>query len=146
VTPIIAGVRNNAGAIPPPGIELAMDVTRISMICLSATAPTLADFGDISGGLTNGLTLRRRDGEYHNIGNGKTNADFATMMYSFDLYQASTGWGQDGFRSSITFGGQDNFGSVMRLAINEDAEIIIQDDLTSLTSLVILAQGSVVQP
>jgi hypothetical protein len=143
-SPVICGVRNNAGGTPPPGIELTLDVTRLILKCFTATAPTLSDFGDIALGLTNGLVLRKRDGNYYNIFNIKTNGQVAGMMFDFDILTAAGG-GQDGFKARLTFGGQDKFGSVIRLPINEDLELVIQDNLTTLQSFEIIAEGSIVQ-
>jgi len=143
VTPVVAGIRNNAGAVPPPGLDLSVDITKVAISMVTATSPLLTDFGDIAGGLTNGVTLRRRDGDYYNIGNAKDNSELNLFMDDFAIYTAL--FGVDGLSCNIRFGGQSNFGSVPRLAINEDLEIIIQDNLTSITSLRIAAQGSIVQ-
>jgi hypothetical protein len=141
-SPIVCGIRNNAGQIPPPGINLTFDVTRIIFNCFTSTAPILSDFGDITNGLANGLVLRKRDGDYYNIFNVKDNGQIAGIMYDFDIFSSAAG--QDGFKARMTFGGQEKFGAVIRLPINEDLEIIIQDNLTTLTKLEIVAEGSIV--
>lgn len=144
-TPIVAGLRNNAGSPPPPGVKLKMDVTRIMFYCLADSACDLATFADIVA-LTNGLVLRKRDGEYHNIFNVKSNGEMGAIMYDFTIHAASVSQqGQDGFLGRLTFGGQNKMGVVQRIAIDEDIEIIIQDDLTAITTLHIIAEGSLVQ-
>ncbi len=86
-TPVVAGLRNNAGVPPPPGINLSMDVTRIMVFCLAAGACDLATFANITA-LTNGIILRKRDGEYHNIFNVKSNGEMGAIMYDFDIHDA----------------------------------------------------------
>jgi hypothetical protein len=142
--PVVFGIRNNAGAVPPPGINLSMDVTRVIFKCYTATAPTLATFGDIAA-LANGLMCRKRDGEYHNIFNFKDNGQLAGMCYDFKI-ETAIGSGQDGFYARLTWAGQNKMGVTERLAINEDLELIVQDNLTGITSLEVTAEGSIVQP
>ena len=145
VTPVLYGIRNNAGAVPPPGIELTLDVTRIIFQCITTALPELDMFGDIAGGLLNGLHVRRRDGEYYNIFNAQTNGEIAGITYDFSVYEAAK-FGVNGFISRLTFAGQNKMGVAIRLAINEDMEIIVQDDLSSLLRFTIVAEGSIVQP
>lgn len=145
-TPVVFGVRNNAGAVPPPGLELSMDVTRVMFSCITATAVDLSKFGDIAGGLTKGILLRKRDGTTYNIFNVKKNEGIAGMAFDFNVYSASNPQqGIDGFNSRLTFAGQNKMGVTIRLAINEDLELIVQDDLSSITSFQMLAEGSLVQ-
>jgi hypothetical protein len=144
VTPQLFGLRNNAGATPPPGIDLTMDVTRIIFECVTTALPELDMFGDIVGGITNGLFARRRDGTYHNIFNVKTNGEMAGIMYDWSVIEAAK-FGVNGFLGRLTFAGQSKMGVAIRLAINEDMEILVQDDLTGLISLKIVAEGSIVE-
>jgi hypothetical protein len=146
VTPVVAGIRNNAGSPPPPGIELSMDVTRILFQGITATACDLSLFGDLAA-LTNGIVCRKRDGSYFNIFNAKTNGDLAGIMYDFQIFDASNPvQGVDGFTGRLTWAGQSKMGVTVRLAIDEDLEMIIQDDLTGISRLEIVAEGSIVQP
>ena len=55
VTPQVFGIRGAEEA----GIQVKIDITRIIMQCQTATAVDLSTFGDIAGGLTNGLVLRK---------------------------------------------------------------------------------------
>jgi hypothetical protein len=146
VTPVIAGLRNNAGQSPPPGIALSMDVTRLLFHCVAATSVDLTLFGDLAA-LTNGLLVRRRDGAYYNIFNVKSNGEMGGIMYDFTIHSSGVGQqGVDGFLGRLTFGGQNKMGVVHRININEDMETIIQDDLSGLTLLEIVAEGSIVVP
>ena len=143
--PIVAGVRNNAGSIPPPGIELTMDVTRILFHCTGDSAFNLTTFGNIAK-LTNGITLRKRDGEIYNIFNAKSNGELKGLMFDFDIVATGTvGQGEDGFFGRLTFAGQSKMGVTVRLAIDEDLELFIQDNLSGLDLLEIEVEGSLVQ-
>jgi len=147
-TPLVYGVRNNAGVTPPPGIDLSVDITRMIFECQTTNLPEVSMFGDIAGGLTRGLFCRKRNGEYYNVFNCKTNGEIAGIMYDWNQLDSSK-HGVNGFVARLTFAGQSKMGAVQRLAINEDLEIWIQDDITSggtVLSLKILAEGSIVEP
>ena len=107
----------------------------------------LNDFGDITGGLANGLLLRKKytDGTYQNIVNIRTNADFVLNAYDFDRYVATNpGVGVNGQKWRMTFGGEEKMGTVIRIGPGEDLEWVVQDDLTSLLGFQNIAQGSLV--
>lgn len=70
VTPVIFGVRNTEEQV---GSEF--DITRIIIHCHTDSAVDLSQFGDIVGGLTNGIVMRKVDGVYRNIFNAKTNGE-----------------------------------------------------------------------
>jgi hypothetical protein len=141
-TPVVFGLR---GTGTPPGVELTFDLTRIMIGCRTTTAVDLAKFGDLTR-LTNGLVFRKRDGRYKNVFNVKSNGELATMAYDWDP-QAATNptQGQDGFVSRLTFGSQGKIGVVIRLEIGEDAEIIVQDDLTGLERFGVIGEGHIVE-
>lgn len=143
-TPQLFGLR---GTGTPPGIELTVDVTRIIFECLTATAVDLSKFGDIAGGLTKGLVLRKRDGVYNNVFNVKTNGRIEGICFDFTPHDAqNTIQGQHGFTARLTFAGQNKMGAVIRLRLGEDLEFINQDALQTITMLVLTAEGSVVRP
>jgi hypothetical protein len=145
-TPVIAGLRNNAGQTPPPGINLSMDVTRILFNIVATSACNLTTFGNLAK-LTNGVVMRRRDGAYYNIFNVKSNGELREIMYDIDIVETGTpASGQDGVFGRLTFGGQNKIGVVQRIAINEDVEIIIQDNLSGLTLFQVTAEGHIVIP
>jgi len=144
VSPITFGVRNNAGAVPPPGLELSLDITRIMFTCITTSAVDLSKFADIAA-LTNGIVLRKRDGETYNIFNVKQNFGLAGIMYDWTVHSAQNlQQGQHGFLGRLTFAGQNKMGAVVRLAINEDLELIVQDDLSDILELSVIAEGSIV--
>jgi len=140
VTPQVFGLR-----VSDPGLPLTVDITRLMFICTTTSTVDLSKFGDIAGGLTNGIVIRRRDGTYNNIVNAKTNAGLKGIMFDFDILEKSKpSQGQDGFVGRLTFAGQDKMGVTLRIGPSEDLECIIQDNLTSITSFTIIAEGSVV--
>lgn len=134
-TPVIFGLRNTDVAI-----GASFDITRLIFTCLADTTVDLSKFGDIVGGLTNGMVLRRVDGVTRNLFNVKTNSDLANIMLDFDI-QAAQGNQQDGFIARITFAGQNKMGVSLRLAPGEDIQMLNQDNLTTLGFFGVVAEG-----
>lgn len=133
--------------VSPSPIGITVDITRIIITCVTAAPVDLSTFGDISGGITNGLLLRVRDGSFLNVFNVKTNQDIAGILYDWTPHLATNpAQGQDGFVARLTFGGQNKIGVVIRLAPGEDLEFLVKDDLSSITSLEIIAEGHIVEP
>lgn len=142
VTPQVFGLRGSPVENP---LNITFDITRIIFHCQTASAVDLSKFGDIVDGLTNGLILRRRNQEYNNIFNVKTNGDIAGIMYDFTATQsANPQQGQDGFYARLTFASQGKLGVAIRLEEGTDLEFIVQDDLTGITLLEVVAEGHVV--
>ena len=144
VTPQIFSAR---AAEPAVGLGIVADVTRLNFFCITNTAVDLGRFGDIAGGLTNGLVVRRTDGITINQFNIKTNGELSELTggdwIPYDAQNANQG--QHGFVARLTYGGQDKVGVVVRLGPGDDLEFIIQDDLSSLGKFEILLEGHVVQ-
>jgi len=141
VTPQVFGLR---GTGAPPGVDIDVDITRIIFSCLTASAIDNAKFGDLAR-LTRGLVLRKRNDLIENVFNVKSNGEIEGIMYDYTPRAATNPQqGIDGFSGRLTFGGQSKIGVVIRLPIGEDAEVLIQDNLTGLTSLEITAEGHVV--
>lgn len=137
-TPEIFDVR----ASSPTNI-LTVDITRImvSMTCNSAV--DLNKFGDLTA-LTNGIVLRKVDGDYRNIWNVKTNNDFSNLAFDLKIYSASNPvQGIDGLSCRYSFAGQEKHGVALRLEPGEKLELINPANLTGLTSFRIIAQGHV---
>ena len=140
-TPRIFGLR---GTGVPPGVDLKVDITRLVWQCEAANNVTLATFADIAA-LTNGLVCRKRDGEYHNIFNVKSNKEIAGIMFDWTPYAATNPQqGENGFVSRLTFAGQNKIGVTQRLAIGEDLELIVQDNLSAITEFKVMAEGHIV--
>ena len=126
--------------IEPP-IDLEIDITRIMLKIICSSPPEFSMFGDIAGGLSRGVVMRRTDGTNTNYFNVKTNGELANLMYDVAFYDQTKTQGVNGVTGRLTYGGQGKHGAVIRLAKNERLEIIIQDDLTSLNSFRIIASG-----
>jgi len=137
VAPVIFGIRNPT----TNDIPTKFDITRIIFKCLTADAIELSMFGDIVGGITNGLVARKSDGTFRNIFNVKTNADLKNLMYDIDIETVAK-QAQNGFTGRFTF---EKLGSVIRLEAGEDLQFIVQDDLSGLTEFNIIAQGAEVK-
>jgi hypothetical protein len=119
--------------------EAEFDITRILMKCLTSSAVDFSKFGDIAGGLTRGLQLRDKTDttEFKNKWNAKTNGDFALLAYDWEGLQAiNPSQGQDGFKMRYSLGGADKHGVVKRIGSNRSLQLVIQDDLTTLTEFV----------
>jgi len=125
-------------------IPTVFDISRIIITCLTDTACSLIEFGDIPK-LLRGLVMRRVNGDTNNIFNVKSNQDLANLAFDFDIY-ASTNpvQGQDGFTCRLTFNGQSKMGVAIRIGPGEDIEFIVQDDLTDINNLSIIVEGHIV--
>ncbi|MCK5018044.1 MAG: hypothetical protein KAS32_13390, partial [Candidatus Peribacteraceae bacterium] len=131
----------------PLVIPVSFDITRIMIQMTTATAISFGAFGDIAGGLANGIVLRNRkaSGDIRNIWNVKTNADFALLAYDYTTYSALTPPTIDGLAVRYTFAGQEKHGVTVRLDPGDSLQLLVQDDLSSLVSFRMLAQGHVVE-
>ncbi|MGB3512165.1 MAG: hypothetical protein WBA93_23590 [Microcoleaceae cyanobacterium] len=122
------------------------NITRIIFNCLTATAVDLLKFADLTA-LTYGLVLRRRNGDYFNIFNVKSNADIEGITLDWKPFSATKpNEGQDGFSARLTFNGQEKMDVVINLIEGTDLEFLVQDDLTGITRLEVIAEGHVVDP
>jgi hypothetical protein len=141
VTPQIFGLRNSSGEAPV-GIDFTADIVRFVFSCETASSVDLSKFGDIAGGLTNGLVMRKVDGTYQNIFNVHNNAELAGLMFDWTPFSAqNANQGQDGFVARFTMGGQSKIGVVERIRLGEDLQVIVQDALQTIVSLRIMAEG-----
>lgn len=136
-TPVIFNLRAD------PDLGITADVTRIIMHMTYSSAGDDGDFGDIAGGLLRGVVLRRVDGTYHNIFNVKNNGEIGELAYDKSYDDRAPG-GLFGLSSRLTFAGQSKIGVAIRLAPDDDLQIIIQDNLTSLNSFRIMIEGHIV--
>lgn len=127
-----------------PNATSAIDITRIMISFITATAVSLEKFGDLAK-LTNGCVLRRVDGETRNIFNVKDNGEIANLCFDYSPYSASNPQqGQDGAKFRYTFAGQDKHGVAVRLNPGDKLQWVIQDDLTGLTQFRVIAEGHIV--
>jgi len=89
-----------------------VDVSEIKVIMTHAGEGDDSKFGDISGGLVDGMYVRKVDGARVNLGNYKTNSDFKMFGASVE-YTSKAGGGN--FSTEIIFKMEDVFGSVQRI-------------------------------
>lgn len=134
VTPQIFGIQ--AGGISG---DLAIDITRIMMACLTTSAVDLGRFGDISGGLAYGIYLRvKENGVYRNKMIARKNYDLAKFAYDWTPFAATNpAFGQNGFVWRFSLNGDDKHGAVSRIKGGNVGSLqwVIQDDLRTITNL-----------
>ena len=145
VTPVVFSI----GPIPPtaPATKNQWDVTRFMFVIQDGSSMDSSMFGTISGGLTNGIVIRQKNGFYKNYFNVKTNGDWGLRAYDMSFDDRAGGGGSYFFRARRTFAGPSKTGVTIRIK-GEDSdffEIVIQDDLTSLEDVVSVTQGHVVE-
>ena len=142
VTPQIFEIR--AGGV---GSTLEIDLTRLIMQCLTSGAVDMSKFGDIVAGLTNGLLLRENNGVILNKWNVKTNGELAALAYDWNpLLATNPAIGQDGFLWRYTLSGQDKHGVAFRVGPTRTLQMIVQDNLSTITTLRTLAANHEVIP
>jgi hypothetical protein len=127
--------------------NVKVDITRIIINIICDSQPDHSLFGNIAA-LTNGLVLRRVDGDTRNNWNVKTNGDFAVLSYDVDYNSRSVPAGSWSATIRYTFAGQDKHGVAVRLQPGDALEAIVQDNLTSggdLLEMRIIAAGHVVR-
>lgn len=136
VTPVVAYLK------PLPGVK--WDVTRIIGAMVHTGTPDDGLFGGITA-LTRGIVIRKTNGVHHTIFNVKSNGELKERMYDV-VYSPSAPAGQKGTSFRRSFNGPDKNGVVVRLNgdLGDQLEILIQDDLTGLTTFKIVAQGHLV--
>ena len=141
VTPQVFGLRGTSE--PPDAVDLDFHYNRTIFFCLTESAISLAEFADIPA-LTRGLMARSRNNRFHNIWNVKTNVELAGILYDWDPHAATNPiQGQDGFIARLTYNSKSKIGGVIRLPIGTDGEVVVQDDLTAITLLEIMAEGPI---
>lgn len=142
VTPQRFGLR---GLSPSP-VGKTLDIHKVIINCQTSGAVDLSKFGDIASGITNGLLFRSRNGRFFNIFNAKTNGELASLAYDWTPYAATNPQqGQNGFLLRLTFNGEDEMGVALRVAPTFDIEFLVQDDLSSITLLEIVAEGHFIE-
>lgn len=129
-----------------PDSDLQIDITRIILNMIgsntggSAVSFDFSTFGNIAGGLTNGIVMRMVDGTTQNIFNAKTNGDLAGICYDVTI-ESGRAAGSDGLSMRLTFAGQDKHGVALRLRAGDALQFLIQDDLGLLDEITVVAQG-----
>lgn len=99
-------------------------------------------------GLTRGIVLRKKkiDGSYINYWNVKNNGNWGEL--AFDTSYNDKGKPPDstyGFTSRLTYGGQSKHGVVIRLDMGECIQVLVQDNLNSISTANIMVEGHFIQ-
>lgn len=124
-----------------PSVPRITHITRIIITGITTTPVDLSKFGNLNA-LTNGLVFRAVNGETNNIFNVKTNADLENITLDWKPYSATNpAQGIDGFSARLTFSGAEKLDTTLRVGQFDNLEMIIQDDLTGLTSLTVFLEG-----
>lgn len=128
--------------VAPTGLFNEWDIVRVIFHIEASTAMDDGKFGNLAA-LTNGIVLRKKDGEYKNIFNVKTNGEFAERAYDREYVNkppAGTGHAMNVRR---TFAGPSKNGVTIRLdpEAGDELQILVQDDLTGLDHFHCVVQG-----
>jgi hypothetical protein len=127
--------------IKPPSDE----IWHLTRLLMSITDDTVGQFDDSKFGslapLTNGVSLRENKSNLFNIENWKNNAELIITMFDV-VYSDSAPAGNEGLRGRFTFARAD---AIVKLdgSLDEKIEVLIQDDLTSLTGFIMKCQGHI---
>jgi hypothetical protein len=126
---------------PPAGTK--WDITGCSFWLLDGTAMDDGTFGGIAA-LAKGIVARKKDWTYKNIFNIKTNGDFAFRCDEVRYADKPPSGSAYGFSAKKTF--NIRHGIVIRLDANnsDEFQIIVQDNLTGLSSFKAAIWGHVV--
>lgn len=137
VTPVIFQI--------DPIVGQEWDIVRIILVIEDDSAMDFSLFGSIAA-VPNGVLFRRIDGSQDNQFSWKTNGDIINRCFDND-FQTNIGNNFRGFTVRCTYGGQSKRGVTLRLIGSEgdQLQIVIQDDLTTLSKVRVIAQGHKVQ-
>ena len=133
--PIIYEICANKGEI--------INIDRNLFSMLLSTSPDDSRFGNIAGGLTNGLVMRTNvSGKTRLIDNWKTNGDLRLTMY--DVAEIpKAGGGNFGLGGRYTFTAH-RFSAQLNGENGDCLQILVQDDLSSLLYLSFKGEGQVI--
>jgi len=133
VTPVIYSFNNQS--------SIEIDITRIILHITDATTMDDGKFGGIAA-LTRGCVLRKKNssGDFTNYLNLKTNGNIGESCYD-KTYDDKAPAGVYGVTARLTSAGQSKVGVSIRLAEGEELQLIVQDDLTDLSSFTIMTEG-----
>lgn len=118
-----------------------IDITRL---LFHMTDTTAMDDSKFAGGtaLTNGIAFRKNISANNNVHywNIKDNGGFGEIAFD-KAYDDKAPAGLYGLSVRLTYAGQDKHGVAIRLEQGQAIELLIQDDLTGLSSFTITAEG-----
>lgn len=121
-------------------VPMTLELTRIMITILTSSGGGINDFGDISNGLTKGIYLRVKNSNTRTIFNIKKNLEFAQIAYDLTSFQALP-FSNEGYSCRLTFA---RMNGALILPKNEDLELWVQDDLSSLVNFSAIVEGIIV--
>jgi len=134
---------------PPNGTSgLKWHLTRLMIGMVLDGAPDDSKFGDIAGGVTNGIFfgIEGDAGDYYLV-NIRVNAGFRGSAYDVNYVTRSSPQGGYGLSVRKSFNGMDKYGVVVSLdgALSESFVCYIQDDLSDFIEFGIKVMGHIVE-
>jgi hypothetical protein len=118
------------------------DITRILITITDAAAMDDGKFGSIAGGLARGLVFRIVNSYQKTIFCFKTNGEIKNFCYDGAYTPSTLGpSGAESFSARITFAGPSKHGVALRIGAGDVLQIVVQDNLTTLDSIKVVAQG-----
>jgi hypothetical protein len=146
-------------SIDPPkliGTELFVDFdeTRFITHMIHPSSGDDSKYGDITGGIANGMYFRNRGTlpgpitVYTNLFNIKKNGDWRERTYDVNYDDKALGTGEGSTTTRKTFNGSDKSGVVvpLRASLNEATEAVLRDNISALTRQHMVGNGHVVAP
>lgn len=134
-------------SVDPSSVQ-NIDITRIILNFIDNSSMDFTTFGSLPQ-LTTGCTLRYKqaDGTFINLFNWRDNGELIERSFDHNFQSKFGGGGPFGFVARSTWAGQDKRGVTIRVdgAFGEELQIVVQDDLTTLTKFRVVAQGHIVQ-
>lgn len=126
--------------VGPPALPVEYHVVRILVTMTDNTAGDMGTFGGMAA-LTNGIVFRvRRGGQFITLGVWRRNEDLTSSLFNVNFDSRAGGGGTYGVSASLDL-------AALRAVIALDGvagdrlEILVQDNLTGLLSLKVIAQG-----
>lgn len=125
--------------------DVGIDITLLIFHIEDNVAMDTGKFGGITA-LTRGIVLRKNnnDGTYVNYWNIKKNGGFSAIAYELE-YDTKAPAGLYAIRCRLSYGGQDQYGVVIRLDPGQSIELLIQDDLTDLSEFDATIEGHIIE-
>jgi hypothetical protein len=128
-------------AVSPPA-GTSWHVYGMDLAISDGTAMDDATFGGIPA-LTRGLVFRHKDGTYKNFFNVKSNGEFNLRATELN-YSAKAPAGSFGMNVELAFPDHNGCAILLDGDTGDEMQMIIQDDLTGLTSFRATVSGHVV--
>jgi hypothetical protein len=134
VTPVVFCYKNNFSKV--------VNVTGLLFNMVTASPATFNGFGNIAApGLTRGIELRKKnaDGTFTNYFNAKTNNRLQLLMFDIDFFDGGNPQAVNGLSGRFTF---EKLSSPVILRQGEELQLLVQDNLLTLTSFEGIIQGN----